>query len=95
VESYILEPYIVGDRVNLNPVVTIIVVVLGGAVWGIVGMLIAIPALGVAKVVFDNIPSLRPLGYLFGSEDISSEDDQDKDNLLSRLKGWAMQRFRN
>lgn len=94
VESYILEPYIVGDKVNLNPVVTIIVVVLGEAVWGIVGMLIAIPALGVLKVVFDNIPSLRPLGYLFGLEDISKEDDKDKDNFFSRAKHWALKRFR-
>ncbi|MEK6480589.1 AI-2E family transporter [Catalinimonas sp. 4WD22] len=94
VESYILEPYIVGDRVNLNPVVTIVVVVLGEAVWGIIGMLIAIPALGVLKVVFDNIPSLQPLGYLFGSEDISKEDDEDKDNFFSQAKRWALKRFR-
>lgn len=94
VESYILEPYIVGDKVNLNPVVTIIVVVLGEAVWGIIGMLIAIPALGVLKVVFDNIPSLQPLGYLFGSEDISKEDDEDKNNFFSRAKRWALKRFR-
>ncbi|MDF9796106.1 putative PurR-regulated permease PerM [Catalinimonas alkaloidigena] len=94
VESYILEPYVVGDKVNLNPVVTIIVVVLGEAVWGIIGMLIAIPALGVLKVVFDNIPSLRPFGYLFGSEDISQEDDEDKDNFFSKAKHWALKRFK-
>ncbi|HSI75935.1 MAG TPA: AI-2E family transporter [Lunatimonas sp.] len=88
VESYILEPYIVGDKVNINPVFTIIVVVLGGAVWGVIGMLIAIPALGMLKVVFDRIPSLQPLGYLFGGEDIG--DDQP--GFFDKLVSWAKEK---
>lgn len=94
IESYILEPYVVGDKVNLNPVVTIVVVVLGEALWGVIGMLIAIPALGVLKVIFDNIPALRPLGYFFGSEDIGSEDDDEKDNFFSKAKRWALKKFK-
>lgn len=92
VESYILEPYIVGDKVNLNPVFTIIVVVLGGALWGVIGMLIAIPALGIAKAAFDNIPVLSPLGYLFGQED-TGEGDQGKDSIFDKTKRWALNKF--
>ena len=77
VESYVLEPYVVGDKVDLNPVFTIIVVVLGEAVWGIAGMLIAIPVLGILKVVFDHVSPLQPLGYLFGEEDTRDERDDD------------------
>lgn len=91
IESYVLEPYIVGDKVNLNPIFTIIVVVLGGAVWGVIGMLIAIPALGVAKVIFDNIPALNPLGYLFGQEDMGN--DENSNNIFSKTKRWAMNKF--
>lgn len=91
VESYVLEPYIVGDKVNLNPVFTIIVVVLGNAVWGVIGMLIAIPALGVAKVIFDNIPALNPLGYLFGQE--GTGGDNDSGSIFSKMKHWASSRF--
>lgn len=94
VESYILEPYIVGDKVNLNPVFTILVVVLGGAVWGVVGMLIAIPALGIAKVVFDHIPVLSPLGYLFGNEDIGEEEEGEGSNFFKRTKKWALNKFK-
>lgn len=90
VESYILEPYIVGDKVNLNPVVVILVVVLGSAVWGIIGMLVAIPALGIARVVFSQIPTLYPLGYLIGQEDTGEEG---KDNFFTRIKGWAQNKF--
>ncbi|WP_018478775.1 AI-2E family transporter [Pontibacter roseus] len=88
VESYILEPYVVGEKVNINPVFTIIVVVLGGAVWGIIGMLIAIPVLGIAKVVFDHIPVLQPLGYLFGQEGMGNDDSGD--GFFDKLKRWAM-----
>ncbi|MFD3001479.1 AI-2E family transporter [Pontibacter toksunensis] len=87
VESYILEPYIVGDKVSINPIFTILAVVLGGAVWGIIGMLVAIPALGIAKVVCDNIPALQPLGYLFGDEDIGDKDDNS--NIFQKIKRWA------
>ena len=90
VESYVLEPYVVGDRVDLNPVVTIVVVVLGEAVWGIVGMLVAIPLLGILKVVFDHVSVLQPLGYLLGDEDTGG----DGDNLLNKTKRWALDTFK-
>lgn len=85
-ESYLLEPYVVGDKVHLNPVIVILAVVLGNAVWGVVGMLIAIPVLGIAKVVFDHVAALNPLGYLLGQEDIG---DDDEEGMLSKVKQWA------
>ena len=93
VESYILEPYIVGDKVNLNPIFTIIVVVLGGAVWGVIGMLIAIPALGIIKIVFNHIPALQPYAYLFGQEGMDSGND-DGDNFFTKTKKWALNKFK-
>jgi len=93
VENYILEPYVVGSKVDLNPIFTIIVIVLGGAVWGVVGMLIAIPLLGILKVVFDNVPALQPLGYMFGEEDIEG-NDQGGNNFFRRTKRWAKNKFR-
>lgn len=95
VESYVLEPYVVGDKVNLNPVFTIVVVVLGEAVWGIAGMLIAIPVLGILKAVFDHVPPMQPLGYLFGQEDTKDDDGQHDDTILDKTKQWAMNKFRS
>jgi len=74
VESYILEPFVVGDKVNLNPLVTILVVVLGGAVWGITGMIISIPLFGILKIACDHIPSLSPIGYALGNDDMKKEE---------------------
>lgn len=68
IQSYILEPLVVGAEVNINPLFTIIVLVLGELVWGIPGMVLAIPLLGVLKIVFDHIGPLKPYGYLIGSD---------------------------
>lgn len=68
VESYILEPFIVGQKVNLDPTLTIVGVVLMGMVWGLAGMVVAIPLLGIVKVISDHVPALHPVGYTLGTE---------------------------
>lgn len=87
VESYILEPYVVGNRVDLNPVFTIIGVVAGGAVWGIAGMILAIPIMGITKVVCDHIPQLNPMGYLLGQEGIETGDSWEE-KIKNKLKSF-------
>ena len=69
VESYILEPYIVGDKVDLHPFFVIIAVVIGGMIWGVIGMILAIPILAIINVVFRHIPVLHPFGFLFSKDD--------------------------
>lgn len=80
VQTYLLEPLVVGNEVNINPLFTIIVLVVGELVWGIGGMILAIPLLGMAKIVFDNIPALRPLGFLIGTE------KKTRKNIFEKLK---------
>ena len=69
VESYILEPYIVGDQVDLHPFFVILVVIIGGMIWGIMGMILAIPILAIINVVLLNIKSLYPFGFLISQEE--------------------------
>jgi predicted PurR-regulated permease PerM len=68
VQTYIIEPMVVGAEVNINPLFTIIVLVLGEMLWGIPGMVLAIPLLGIAKIICDNVEPLRPYAYLIGGE---------------------------
>jgi len=42
--------------------------VLGELMWGIPGMVLAIPLLGIVKIICDHIESLKPYGYLVGSD---------------------------
>ncbi|HEX6222797.1 MAG TPA: AI-2E family transporter [Chryseolinea sp.] len=61
-------PMIVGNKVRINALVTIIGVLVGGALCGIPGMFLAIPGLAVLKVIFDNVSDLKPWGLLLGDE---------------------------
>lgn len=68
IQTYILEPLVVGAEVNINPLFTIMVLVAGELLWGIAGMILAIPLVGIAKIVFDHVEPLKPYGYLIGKE---------------------------
>ena len=63
-QFYIIQPLLLGGEVNINPLVAIVVLLIGGMVWGLGGMVIAIPLTGIAKIVFDNVEELQPYGYL-------------------------------
>lgn len=65
-ENNILTPNIVGSQVNINPFMIILAITLGGFVWGLTGMFIAVPLVAALRVLGDNIDELAPLGYLLG-----------------------------
>jgi predicted PurR-regulated permease PerM len=68
IQSYILEPLVVGKEVSINPFFTIAGIVAGEALWGIPGMILAIPTLAIFKIVCDHVDPLKPYGYLIGDE---------------------------
>ncbi|HXB95224.1 MAG TPA: AI-2E family transporter [Puia sp.] len=68
IDNHFLIPYIVSSKVKINALVSIIVVLLGAAVWGLSGMFLSIPFIGVLKIIFDRIPEMKPWGKLLGSE---------------------------
>jgi predicted PurR-regulated permease PerM len=82
IQSYILEPLVVGSEVSINPVFTIVGIIAGEFIWGIPGMVLAIPIMGIVKIVFDNVEPLKPYGYLMG------QDKKDKPNWADKIKGW-------
>jgi putative heme transporter len=67
IESSILTPKIVGSKVSINPFVAIIVLFLGGKIWGIAGMILFIPLIGIMRVGFSQVHELKPFGYLLGN----------------------------
>ncbi|PHQ61539.1 MAG: AI-2E family transporter [Sphingobium sp.] len=75
IESYVLEPFIVGDRVDLHPFVVILVVVMGNMIWGVIGMVLAIPVTAILAVVLLNIPKLKPYGVLISKQEYESVKD--------------------
>lgn len=67
-ESSWLTPRITGANVNLNAFVTFLGLLIGGAIWGIVGMILIIPTIAILKKLFELSPDLEPYAYLFGEE---------------------------
>jgi len=67
-DNHFLVPYIVSSKVKINALASILIVLLGGLVWGIAGMFLSIPFIGILKIIFDRIPGLKPWGKLFGDE---------------------------
>lgn len=68
IESAWLTPKITGSNVSLNAFVTFIGLLIGGAIWGIVGMIIIIPTIAIIKKLFELNPDTEPYAYLFGEE---------------------------
>ncbi len=66
IDNNYIMPKLVGSRVKINALVSIIVVIAGGALWGIPGMFLSIPLTAITKVIFDHIESLKPWGFLLG-----------------------------
>ena len=83
IQTYLIEPLVVGDQVNINPLFTIMILVIGELVWGIAGMVLAIPLLGIVKIICDHIPDLKPFGYLIGT------DRKQKKGILDKIKSLA------
>ena len=79
-QSYILEPLVVGRGVRINPLFTIAGIVAGELVWGIAGMILAIPLLGMTKIVCDHIPQLKPYGFLIG------EEKEEGEGMMQKVK---------
>jgi predicted PurR-regulated permease PerM len=68
IDNNILVPRIVSSKVKINALVSLVIVLLGGAVWGVSGMFLSIPFIAVLKIIFDRVDGLRPWGKLLGDE---------------------------
>ncbi|HKK26311.1 MAG TPA: AI-2E family transporter, partial [Gracilimonas sp.] len=59
-------PYVVGSQVKINPLAALVAVFIGASIWGISGMILFIPLVGVLKVVLNEFEGLKPLGLFLG-----------------------------
>lgn len=67
-DNNVLVPMIVSSKVRINAFVSIVAIIIGGAVAGVAGMFLAIPLTAILKVIFDRIESLEPWGFLMGDD---------------------------
>jgi predicted PurR-regulated permease PerM len=74
IQGWVLEPLILGPQVKINSLFTIIALVLGELLWGIPGIILAIPLTAMFKIVCDHIESLKPYGFLIGEIEVSKKE---------------------
>ncbi len=63
----VIEPKIMGDSLNLSPVIILLSLVFFGWMWGLVGALLSVPIAAAIKIVCENVDALKPISILMGS----------------------------
>ena len=82
-EGNFITPKIVGSKVSVNPLAAILALFIGAALWGAIGMVLAIPFTAILKVIFDNVDGFKPLGFLIGEP---PADQLPKPKRISKLE---------
>jgi predicted PurR-regulated permease PerM len=65
-EGNLITPYIVGSKVSVNSLAAMLSLIVFGNLWGVAGLVLAIPITAIIKVVFDHVEGLKPYGFLLG-----------------------------
>jgi predicted PurR-regulated permease PerM len=84
IQGWVLEPLIVGSQVKINPLFTIIALVIGNLMWGIPGIFLAIPLMAMLKIVCDHIDPLKPYGFLIGE----IENKKIATDFIKKINSW-------
>jgi len=74
IEGNLITPYVVGSRVRINPLIAIIAILLMNELWGVSGIVLAIPVAATIKIIFDRIAPLKAVGTLMSSNIIKDQD---------------------
>jgi predicted PurR-regulated permease PerM len=63
----VVTPKVVGDRLNLSPVLILLSLLFWGMIWGIPGAILSVPIASIIEIVCENVPSLHPIAVMMGS----------------------------
>ena len=84
IDSNILLPLVVGSKVRINALITVLGVIIGEMVWGISGMFLSIPVIAVLKIICDRVEDLKSWGIILGDEELKQNRLATK--LTTKLK---------
>jgi predicted PurR-regulated permease PerM len=80
IDNNFIMPYVVSSKVRINALVTIIGVLVGGAIAGISGMFLSIPGMAILKAIFERVEGLKPWGELLGDDEKNANSKKRKTN---------------
>lgn len=88
IQSYLLQPLVVGGEVNINPFFSIFGLIAGEMLWGIAGMVLVLPLLAILKIVCDHVEDLKPYGFLLGNP------PKTQSKISKKVTDWAEKKKR-
>ncbi len=89
-EGNIITPNIVGSKVSINPLMAIVGIIIGGMLFGLAGLIIALPLIATLKVIFDAIPSMEAFGFLIGEPE---KEHLKQNSTQELLRKWGIVRL--
>lgn len=83
-EGNFITPNVIGAKVSINPFVAFLALLLGAEIWGIAGMILFVPFIGILRSILNEIPGLQPYAYLLGNkieygESVSIQEKESKE----------------
>ncbi|WP_236979449.1 AI-2E family transporter [Membranihabitans maritimus] len=96
-EGNIITPKVVGGTMKLNPFASIVAMVAGGLIWGLAGLVIALPVIAIIRILFDHIELMKPFGLLLDKDLSKNKDlflneyDQEKYRIIDYLSRQSKQ----
>jgi predicted PurR-regulated permease PerM len=82
IDNNIIMPKVVSAKVKINALITILGVLIGGALAGVSGMFLSIPGIAILKIIFDRVENLQPWGILLGDDITGSK----KNSLFLKIE---------
>ncbi len=62
----VIEPKIMGESLDLSPLLVLVALIFWGWLWGLIGMVLSVPMIATLKIICENVPPLKPLAVLMG-----------------------------
>lgn len=88
IEGNIITPNVVGTSVSLNPLVALVALLIGGFLWGISGVILAIPLIAIVKIILEHKNRTKPIAFLLSNKLHKSNDSfwEEMDDEKYRMK---------
>ena len=75
IEGNIITPKVVGSSIQLNPLAAILALFIGGFIWGVEGLILALPIVAILRIFMIHTDRFRPFGLLMSDDLIAREEE--------------------
>lgn len=82
--GHILDPYLMGNNLNLSPIFIISNLAMWGMLWGVPGMFLAIPILAITTIALSQFETTRPIAVLFSKTGLRGQEEKKPPRLRRR-----------